>query len=52
MSRLSPILFVVAGALFYVTAFTTSSSKAVYIALGTVFVALGVAAFRRRSKTK
>ncbi|HXH69823.1 MAG TPA: hypothetical protein VNI60_05690 [Pyrinomonadaceae bacterium] len=52
MSKLSPILFVIAGVLFYVTAFTTSTLKAVYIALGTVFLFLGVAAYRRISKTK
>ncbi len=52
MPRLSPILFIVAGVLFYVTAFTTETLKAVYIALGTVFVILGIAAYRRLSKTK
>jgi len=52
MSKFSSILFILAGVLFYVTAFTTSTSKAAYIALGTVFVGLGVAAYRRMSKTK
>ncbi len=52
MSKLSPILFIIAGVLFFVTAFTASSSKAVYIALGTVFLVLGAAAFRRVSKTE
>ncbi|MBA2605894.1 MAG: hypothetical protein M3521_09530 [Acidobacteriota bacterium] len=52
MSKLSPILFIIAGALFFVTALTTTTSKAAYIALGTVFLGLGVAAYRRRSRTK
>jgi hypothetical protein len=52
MSKFSPILFIVSGALLFVTAFTSSTSKAVYIALGTVFFILGIAAFHRMSKTK
>jgi hypothetical protein len=52
MSKYSPILFVIAGALFYVTALTTETSKAAYIALGTVFLVLGIAAFRRQSRKK
>ncbi|MDQ3373294.1 MAG: hypothetical protein M3521_05345 [Acidobacteriota bacterium] len=52
MSKFSPILFIIAGVVFYVTAFTTSTSKAVYIVLGTVFLILGAAAYRRMSKTK
>ncbi len=52
MSKLSPILFIIAGILFFVTAFTASGSKAVYIALGTVFLVLGAVAFSRMSKTK
>lgn len=52
MSKLSPILFIVAGVLFYITALTTSTSKAVYITLGTVFLVLGALAFRRQSKTR
>jgi len=52
VSKYSPILFIIAGVLFYITALTAESSKAAYIALGTVFVGLGVAAYRRQSKTK
>jgi predicted Na+-dependent transporter len=52
MSKLSPILFIITGVLFFVTAFTTSTLKAVYIALGTVFLLLGATAYRRQSKTK
>jgi len=51
MSKLSPILFIIAGALFFITALTTETSKTAYIALGTIFLGLGVAAFRR-SRTK
>ena len=52
MSKFSPILFIIAGVVFYVTAFTASTSKAVYIALGTVFLVLGIAAYRRMPKSK
>jgi hypothetical protein len=54
MSKLSPILNIISGVLCYITAFitTTSTLKAVYIALGTVFLILGAAVYRRISKTK
>ena len=52
MSKFSPILFIISSVLLYVTAFTSPTSKAVYIALGTVFLILGIAAYRRMSKTK
>jgi hypothetical protein len=52
MTKFSPILFIISSALLYLTAFTSPDYKALYIALGTVFLILGVVAYRRISKTK
>jgi len=48
MLKLAPVLFFVASALFYLSAFLQSQSRAVYISLGTVFLILGIVNLRRR----
>lgn len=50
ISKFSPFLLLIAAGLFFMNGFLTSGSKAVYITLGTVFLVLGIAALRRRSK--
>lgn len=51
MSKIAPFLFLFSAALFYLTAFLQSGSRAVYIALGSVFLILGIANGRRKSNT-
>lgn len=50
MSKLSPYLFVILAGLFYINSVLSASMQAVYIALGTLFLILGVVGLRRRSK--
>lgn len=50
MKKYAPVLFLVVAVLFYVNAFLTPGSRSVYLAVGTVFLALGAVFSRRQTK--
>lgn len=47
MKKHAPKLFFVVAVLFYLTAFSGSPSRSAWVALGTVFLVLGIVNLRR-----